>query len=158
MYGKGNTIESISISLFDGLEPPYSSRLNSNAINYCNNINALELTNDQWIYASIIGENKKVLLEKPPKFDIINLLDDKALQRILREISSTDLAKALVDCNEETKEKIFKNMSKRPARILREDMDALKDITINEIKSSQESIVEIVKRLTESGEIVFVRA
>ncbi|MDR2808347.1 MAG: hypothetical protein LBB43_04985 [Spirochaetaceae bacterium] len=154
MYGSGNTIESISITLFDGLEPPYHSGLNHSAINYCNTINALELSNGQWVYASIISENKRVLLEKPPKFDIINSLDDRALQKILREVSSIDLAKAVVDCNEATQEKIFRNMSRRAAVILKEDMDAQKDISINEIKSSQENIVKVIKKLCDSGDIV----
>ncbi|MDR1072231.1 MAG: hypothetical protein LBL45_00950 [Treponema sp.] len=156
MYGKDDSVESFSISLFDRNELYYSTS-KDNAINYCDNINDIELKDGKWIYASIIAENKKIILEKPPKFDIVNKLDDRALQKVLREISGIDLAKAMVECNDETKEKIFKNISKRAARILKEDMEALNDVTVNEVKLSQEKIVEIINKLTNSGEIVFAR-
>jgi hypothetical protein len=154
MYGKNDIIENISVSLFDRNEQ-YYSEAKWNAVNYCNNINDLELKDGQWIYASIIDENKKIILLKPPKFDIINRLDDRALQKVLREISNIDLAKALLETTEETKEKVYKNMSKRAARMLNEDMETLKDVNANDIKSSQANIVEIIRRLADHGEIIF---
>jgi flagellar motor switch protein FliG len=155
MYGKGNTIESISISLFDRTGPLYDEGSNGNAVNYCNNINELRLDNGQWIYASIIAENKKVLLEKPPTFDIINKLNDRAIQKLLRETSHSDLAKALLETGEETKEKIYKNMTRRAAGMLKEDMETLKDVSANDIKSARANIVKTVRSLLDVGEIVF---
>jgi flagellar motor switch protein FliG len=154
MYGKDDVIENISVSLFDRNEQHYSES-KWNAVNYCNNINDLELKDGQWIYASIIDENKKVVLLKPPKFDIINKLGARDLQKVLREISNIDLAKALLETNGETKEKIYKNMSKRAAGMLKEDMETLKDVNANDIKSSQANIVEIIRRLADHGEIIF---
>jgi flagellar motor switch protein FliG len=65
------------------------------------------------------------------------------------------LVKTLVECNDEPKEKIFRNMSKRAAILLKEDMEASKDVAVNEVKLSQEKIVEIIRKLTDNGEIVF---
>jgi hypothetical protein len=153
MYGKDKSIESISICLFDRIESYYSELKNS-AIDYCDNINALELKDNNWIYATTIGENEKIILEKPFKFDIINKLDDKSLQKVLREVSSVDLVKALKGIDEETKEKIFKNMSKRSALILKEDIESLHGISNKERKSSRKKITETIQYLNSTGEII----
>jgi hypothetical protein len=84
MYGKNDAVENISISIFDNAGSYiYPS---SNVENYCENINSLELIENNWVYASIIDENKKISLKKPfifdtKVFDIINNLDDRALQK-----------------------------------------------------------------------------
>lgn len=153
MYGKKDAVECFSITLFDNIETYYSKSKN-NAINYCNNINDLELNDEKWVHASIIGENTKIIIAKPHTFDILNKMDERCLQRVLREISNKDLAKALLDTNEAIKEKLFENMSRRSVAMLKEDMETLKDISINEIKESRNNILAIIRRLSDTGEII----
>lgn len=151
MYGKNDNVEYISISLFDKNEPYYPS---AEAKNYCENINALELNDGQWVYARIIDENKKIELERPMEFAIINKLNDKSVQRVLNETSGTDLTRALIGADEATREKIFRNISKRAAVMLNEDMKTLREIKENEIKTSQNKMLEIIKHLAETGELI----
>jgi hypothetical protein len=154
MYGKDKSIESISISLFDTREPYYPDQKN-NALNYCNTINDLELAHNQLVYASIIDENKKILLDHPIKFDIINTLDDRALQRVLREVSKIDLANALQGLDEKTRNKIFRNMSKRAAAMLKEDAEIVKNSDNRDSKNSRKKIIEIIQKLVSRGEMVY---
>ena len=153
MYGKDESIENISIALFE-LDSSYSSQ--NSAFNYCKNINDLELKGNNWIYATVINENEKIILSKPPVFDFINNLYDISIQRLLRVINKTDLAKALIGIDDRTKEKIFKNMTKRAAIMLREDIATLNDTDIDEIKSSRNKVIQAIQRLCYTGEITEV--
>ncbi|EQA34811.1 flagellar motor switch protein FliG [Leptospira fluminis] len=91
-------------------------------------------------------------------FEDIVLLDDRAIQKVLREVDNSDLAKALKSVDTEVQEKIFKNMSKRAANLLREDMDFMGPIRIKDVEDAQQKIVNIIRKLEESGDIVVARA
>lgn len=84
-----------------------------------------------------------------------NLLDvtDRDIQTILREISSESLVLALKGCEEELKEKIFRNMSKRAAEMLRDDLEAKGPVKLSEVEGAQKEILSIARRLAESGDI-----
>lgn len=69
-------------------------------------------------------------------FEDIVLLDDRAIQKVMREVDNSDLAKALKSVDTEVQEKIFKNMSKRAANLLREDMDFMGPIRIKDVEDS----------------------
>ena len=88
--------------------------------------------------------------------DIINL-EDRAVQRILREIDSKKLALALKTANEDLKEKVFANMSQRAGEILREDMEFLGPVRLRDVEQAQQEIVNTVRRLEEEGEIIIAR-
>jgi flagellar motor switch protein FliG len=154
MYGKNEFIESISVSLI-GNEKYYEPKA---AIEYCNNINDFELKDDNWVYASIVKENEKIILVKPPVFDIINKLPDRSLQKVLREVDNKDLVRALKSVSEETREKLFKNMSKRAASMLKEDIESLQGVNKDDIKLSQKKIIDIIQHLATTGEIIIARA
>ncbi|EPG73946.1 flagellar motor switch protein FliG [Leptospira fainei serovar Hurstbridge str. BUT 6] len=91
-------------------------------------------------------------------FEDIVLLDDRAIQKVLREVDNSDLAKALKSVDTEVQEKIFKNMSKRAANLLREDMDFMGPIRIKDVEDAQQKIINIIRKLEESGDIVVARA
>lgn len=88
--------------------------------------------------------------------DIINL-EDRAVQRVLREIDSKKLALALKTANDDLKEKIFANMSQRAGEILREDMEFLGPVRLKDVEQAQQEIVNSVRRLEEEGEIIIAR-
>jgi flagellar motor switch protein FliG len=102
----------------------------------------------------LAGEIKKRMFV----FGDIVMLDDRSIQRVLREIDSSDLAKALKSVDTDVQEKIFRNMSKRAAVMLREDMEYMGPIRLKDAEESQQKIIAIVRRLEDTGEIVVARA
>ncbi|HQJ05625.1 MAG TPA: flagellar motor switch protein FliG [Spirochaetota bacterium] len=91
-------------------------------------------------------------------FEDIVLLSDKDIQKVLREVDTTELAKALKGVNTEVQDKIFRNMSKRAASVLREDMDFMGPVRIKDVEEAQQRIVSIIRRLEDSGDIVVARS
>jgi len=90
-------------------------------------------------------------------FDDVMRLDDKSLQELMKDVSSEDLARALKMVDDGTREKIFKNMSKRGAEMLREEITLMPPIRISEVEASQRKIVEVTKKLEAEGRIVILR-
>ena len=86
-------------------------------------------------------------------FDNLSELDDRGVQTLLREVSSESLLLALKGCDENMKEKIFKNMSKRAAEMLRDDLEAKGPVKLSEVETAQKEIVGIARRLSEAGEL-----
>ena len=91
-------------------------------------------------------------------FEDIVLLDDRSIQKVLREVDTQDLAKALKGVDTEVQEKIFRNMSKRAATLLREDMDFMGPIRLRDVEEAQQKIVNIIRKLEEAGDIMVARA
>ncbi|PKN77097.1 MAG: flagellar motor switch protein FliG [Deltaproteobacteria bacterium HGW-Deltaproteobacteria-10] len=90
-------------------------------------------------------------------FDDVMKLDDKSLQELMKDVSSEDLSKALKMVDESMREKIFKNMSKRGADMLREEISLMPPIRLSEVENSQRKIVEVTKKLEAEGRIVILR-
>ena len=88
--------------------------------------------------------------------DIVNL-EDKAIQRILREIDTKDLAMGLKGAREDVKEKIFKNMSERAQEMLKDDMEYMGPVRAKEVQETQTKIVATIRALEAAGEIVIAR-
>ncbi len=87
-------------------------------------------------------------------FDDIVLLDDKSIQRVLREVDTKDLTIALKVANEELKDSIFRNMSERASNLLKEELDFMGPVRLKDVEEAQMKIVEIVSTLEEDGEII----
>ena len=90
-------------------------------------------------------------------FDDLSGLDDKALQRVLKEVDGKVLALALKRASQEILDMIRRNMSERARNILMEDLDAAGKVRLKEVDKAQSDIVNAVRRLAESGEIVVSR-
>lgn len=91
-------------------------------------------------------------------FEDIVQLDDRAVMRVLREVDlNRDLPLALKVASEEVRRKIFKNMSKRAVETLQEEMSYLGPVRLRDVEEAQQKIVNIVRKLEESGEIVIAR-
>lgn len=90
-------------------------------------------------------------------FEDIITLDDASIQRVIREVDSKDLAKALKGSSEEVKERIFRNLSKRAAEMLKEDLEFMGPVRLREVEEAQQRIVGIIRRLDEAGEIIISR-
>ncbi|WP_426142122.1 flagellar motor switch protein FliG [Pseudomonas sp. DWP3-1-2] len=81
-------------------------------------------------------------------------VDDRGIQALLREVSSDVLVLALKGSDEGIKEKIFKNMSKRAAELLRDDLEAKGPVRVSDVETAQKEILTIARRMAEAGEIV----
>ncbi|HPS87256.1 MAG TPA: flagellar motor switch protein FliG, partial [Spirochaetota bacterium] len=90
-------------------------------------------------------------------FEDIVLLDDRSIQKVMREVDTQELAKALKGVDNEVQEKIFRNMSKRAAALLSEDMDFMGPIRLRDVEEAQQKIVNIIRKLEDAGEIVVAR-
>ncbi|MBC8590303.1 flagellar motor switch protein FliG [Wansuia hejianensis] len=88
--------------------------------------------------------------------DVVNL-DKGSIQRILREVSTEDLALALKGASEEVSAIVFANMSSRAAEMLKEDIQFMGPVRISTVEEAQSRIVSIIRRLDEAGEIVIAR-
>src|SRR5690606_25326008 len=87
-------------------------------------------------------------------FENLKDVDDRGIQALLREVSSEVLIVALKGADDELKEKIFKNMSKRASELLRDDLDAKGPVRVSEVEAAQKEILTIARRMADAGEIV----
>ncbi|MCR5474034.1 MAG: flagellar motor switch protein FliG [Lachnospiraceae bacterium] len=90
-------------------------------------------------------------------FEDILLLDDRAIQRVLRDVDNNDLAIALKGANEEVQNVIFNNLSKRLALMIREDMEFMGPVRMKDVEEAQQKIVNTIRRLEDASEIVISR-
>lgn len=90
-------------------------------------------------------------------FEDILLLDDRAIQRVLRDVDNNDLGLALKDANEQVQTVVFNNMSKRLAVMIKEDMEFMGPVRMKDVEEAQQKIVNIIRKLEDSGEIVISR-
>ena len=124
-------------------------------------LNNVDRSTEKSIIEALEEEDPELAEEIKKKmfvFEDIVLLDDKAIQKVLRELDNQDLAKALKAVDTEVQEKIFRNMSKRAAALLREDMEFMGPIRLKDVEEAQQKIVNIIRKLEEDGEIVVARA
>jgi flagellar motor switch protein FliG len=87
-------------------------------------------------------------------FDNLQDLDDKGIQVLLREISTDLLVIALKGADTALQEKIFKNMSKRAAELLRDDLEAKGPVRVSEVEAAQKEILTVARRLADDGQIM----
>jgi flagellar motor switch protein FliG len=86
-------------------------------------------------------------------FDNLKEVDDRGIQALLREVSSELLILALKGADEELQEKIFGNMSKRAAELLRDDLEAKGPVKLTDVETAQKEILIIARRMAEEGDI-----
>ncbi len=89
--------------------------------------------------------------------DIINL-DDRSIQKVLKEVDNRDLALAMKAVSEELKAKLLSNMSKRASDIVLEELNFMGPVRLREVEEAQQKIIEIIRRLEEEGQVVMASA
>ena len=90
-------------------------------------------------------------------FEDILLLDDRAIQRVLRDVENSDLAIALKGSTEQVQNAIFNNLSKRLAAMIQEDMEFMGPVRMKDVEEAQQKIVNIIRKLEDSAEIIISR-
>jgi flagellar motor switch protein FliG len=90
-------------------------------------------------------------------FEDIISLDNKSIQRVLREVDNNELAVALKSTTDEVQNLIFNNLSKRLAAMIKEDMEFMGPVRLKDVEEAQQKIVNIIRKLEDSAEIVVSR-
>ncbi|HDH57445.1 MAG TPA: flagellar motor switch protein FliG, partial [Bacteroidetes bacterium] len=89
--------------------------------------------------------------------DIVNL-DDRSIQKVLKEVDNRDLALSMKAVSEELKAKLLSNMSKRASDIVLEELNFMGPVRLREVEEAQQKIIEIIRRLEEEGQVVMASA
>ncbi|MDR1072323.1 MAG: flagellar motor switch protein FliG [Treponema sp.] len=124
-------------------------------------LNLVDRASEKQIIESLEDEDPELAEEIKKRmfvFEDIVMLDDKAIQKVMREVDGQELAKALKSVDQEVQDKIFRNMSKRASGMLKEDMEFMGPVRLKDVEEAQQKIVSIIRKLEDSGEIVVARA
>tara|TARA_B100001057_G_C22709143_1_gene894957 strand:- start:533 stop:1195 length:663 start_codon:yes stop_codon:yes gene_type:complete len=87
-------------------------------------------------------------------FENLIEVDDSGIQKLLRDVPQDALQRALKGADDALREKIFKNMSKRAAEMMRDDLEAMAPIKVSDVEASQKEVLAVARRLADSGEIM----
>ena len=120
-------------------------------------LNLIDSTAEKNILQSLEAEDADLAAEIKNMmfvFEDITLLDDRSIQRLLKDVETKDLATALKAASDELKEKIFSNVSERVAVMIKEEMEFMGPTRLSDVEAAQGRIVESVRRLEEEGQII----
>jgi flagellar motor switch protein FliG len=120
-------------------------------------LNLIESSAEKNILQSIEAENTDLAAEIKNMmfiFDDIILLDDRSIQRLLKEVETKDLSIALKAASEEVRGKIYSNVSERVAIMIKEEMEFMGPMRLSDVEAAQQRIVEAVRQLEEEGQVV----
>ena len=122
-------------------------------------LNVIDRNTEKSILENLAGDSQDLVDEiKKLMFvfeDVANV-DDKGVQNLLKEVDNKKLGLALKTATTKLKEKIFKNMSSRAAEMIKEEMGFLGPVRVADVEAAQQEIVEIVRRLEESGQLIIL--
>ncbi|UCG61957.1 MAG: flagellar motor switch protein FliG [Candidatus Zixiibacteriota bacterium] len=120
-------------------------------------LNLIDTTAEKNILQSLEAEDADLAAEIKNMmfvFDDLVLLDDRSIQRLLKEIETKDIAVALKATSDEVKKKIFANVSERVAVMIQEEMEFMGPTRLSDVEAAQTRIVEAVRRLEEEGQVI----
>jgi flagellar motor switch protein FliG len=123
-------------------------------------LNQIGRTNERQILAALAEQDSQLADEVRRYmfvFDDIAVLDDRAMQRVIRELDAKDMALALRPATEELRLKFFQNMSQRAAEMLREEMSMGGQVRLKAVEEAQQRIIDTIKKLEDSDEIAISR-
>ena len=123
-------------------------------------LNYVDRSTEKTILESLSESNPEIADEVKKNmfvFEDIILLDDRAIQMVLKEVDTKELAVALKGVGENTQVRIFKNMSERAAAMMKEEMEFMGPVRLKQVEESQQKIVSIIRKLEEAGEIIVAR-
>ncbi len=123
-------------------------------------LNVMDKQSEQNIMARV-EEKDPQLAEEIRKlmfvFEDIVYIDDRGMQTLLKEVPNDKLVMALKTAPDEIKDKIFKNISKRAADLLREDLESMGPVKLSDVEKAQQEIINVAKRLESEGKIMIAR-
>jgi flagellar motor switch protein FliG len=123
-------------------------------------LNYVDRSTEKTIIESLSESNPEIAEEVKKNmfvFEDIILLDDRAIQMVLKEVDTKELAVALKGVGENTQVRIFKNMSERAAAMMKEEMEFMGPVRLKSVEESQQRIVGVIRKLEDAGEIIVAR-
>lgn len=124
-------------------------------------LNLVDRASEKQIIEALEDEDPELAEEIKKRmfvFEDIVMLDDRSIQKVMREVDSQELAKALKGEDKEVQNKIFKNLSERTASRLKKDMEYMGQVRLKDVEKAQQKIVSIIRHLEDIGEIVIARS
>src|SRR5512142_389612 len=124
-------------------------------------INRADRATERMILEGLQGQNPELAEQIRAKmfmFEDIITLEDKAIQQVLRQVETADLATALKGVRDDVRQKILRNLSERAAENLNEEISSLGPVRLRSVEESQAKIIQVIRSLEESGQIVVRRA
>jgi flagellar motor switch protein FliG len=156
------TIKDVEAALKKKLSTVSSNQLieADGAKNVAEILNRIDRGTEKFISEELFKRNRELAEEIRKRMfvfeDIVNL-DDTSIQRVLTDVDSKDLMIAIKGANSDTKEVLYANMSSRIRDIIKEDIQFLKGVKVRDVDEAQQRIVDIIRKLDESGEITIQR-
>ena len=123
-------------------------------------MNNLDRTSEKTIFDGLSSTNEDLAEEIRKRmfvFEDIVTMDDRSVQRFLRDCDSRDLVLALKAANAEVSNKLFSNMSSRTAESIRDDLEITSNVRMKDVEEAQSRIVGVIRTLEEQGEIVILK-
>jgi flagellar motor switch protein FliG len=120
-------------------------------------LNLIETSAEKNILQTLEAENAELAAEIKNMmfvFDDLVLLDDRSVQRLLKEVETKDLSIALKAASDEVKNKIYSNVSERVSAMIKEEMEFMGPMRLSDVEAAQQRIVETIRRLEDEGQIV----
>lgn len=148
-------IENLIASKSGGTRASAGERLGGNKV-AAGIVNALAPEEAEALLATIKEQNEELgtrIQELMFVFDSLLEADDRSIQRLLREVSNDLLTVALKGADPRIRDKLLRNMSKRAAALLQEDMEARGPTRLSEVEAAQKEILDVARRLAEAGDI-----
>ncbi len=120
-------------------------------------LNLIEASSEKGIMENIESENPDLAAEIKNLmfiFEDIILLDNRSIQRVLKEVETKDLAVALKAASDDVRQKIYSNVSERVATMIKEEMEFMGPMRLSDVETTQQKVVETIRRLQEEGQII----
>ena len=138
-----------------------SNRVKVGGIDYVADVmNNLDRTSEKSIFEGLGGRDQDLVDEIRKRmfvFEDIVTMDDRSVQRFLRDCDPRDLVLSLKVANQEVADKLFHNMSSRVAQNIRDDLEITSNVRMKDVEDAQQRIVGIIRDLEEKGEIIILK-
>jgi len=130
-------------------------------INYIADVmNHLDRSDEKYIFDELSKKDESLSDEIRKRmfvFEDITILDDRSIQRFLRDVDIKDLVLAIKGSNQEVTDLIYKNMSQRQAETIKSDLEFLHNVRLRDVEEAQQRIVAVIRRLEEEGELIIIK-
>ncbi len=123
-------------------------------------INYMDRSNEKYIFDELVERDAKLTDEIRKRmfvFEDITTMDNRSIQRFLRDCDSKDIVLALKGANAEVANLIFSNMSTRMAESIKSDLEVTVNVRIKDVEDAQQRIVGVIRKLEEAGEVVIMK-
>ncbi|MCD6161892.1 MAG: flagellar motor switch protein FliG [candidate division Zixibacteria bacterium] len=120
-------------------------------------LNLIESSTEKAILETMEAEDPELAAEIKNLmfvFEDMVVLDDRSIQRVLKDVETKDLAVALKAASDEVKEKVFKNVSERVGGMIQEEIEFMGPMRLSDVELAQQRIVEVIRRLQDEGQII----